>query len=234
MLPPAHYIGAVEAIPRHRPVRSGRLRRPGPLYDAGRRRLLRPVRPTRRSASCPVSARPPGSTRPRCWRSRPSAAATRTGPGKKDPLDALVWRAERPGEPAWESRFGRGPARLARRVRGHRHRAAGIGLRRPGRRLRPGVPAPRDERLARPGGLRRPAARFARVYAHAGMVGLDGEKMSKSLGNLVFVSRLRGRRRGPDGRPAGAAGSPLPRRLGVDRARAGRRPHPPDPLAHRH
>jgi len=31
---------------------------------------------------------------------------------------------------------------------------------------------------------------FARVYAHAGMVRLDGEKMSKSLGNLVFVSAL--------------------------------------------
>ena len=31
---------------------------------------------------------------------------------------------------------------------------------------------------------------FARHYAHAGMVRLDGEKMSKSLGNLVFVSRL--------------------------------------------
>jgi L-cysteine:1D-myo-inositol 2-amino-2-deoxy-alpha-D-glucopyranoside ligase len=31
---------------------------------------------------------------------------------------------------------------------------------------------------------------FARCYAHSGMVRLDGEKMSKSLGNLVFVSRL--------------------------------------------
>jgi L-cysteine:1D-myo-inositol 2-amino-2-deoxy-alpha-D-glucopyranoside ligase len=31
---------------------------------------------------------------------------------------------------------------------------------------------------------------FARVYAHAGMVRYHGEKMSKSLGNLVFVSRL--------------------------------------------
>ena len=31
---------------------------------------------------------------------------------------------------------------------------------------------------------------FAGAYLHAGMVGLDGEKMSKSLGNLVFVSRL--------------------------------------------
>jgi len=34
------------------------------------------------------------------------------------------------------------------------------------------------------------APAFARRYAHAGMVGLDGEKMSKSLGNLVFVSDL--------------------------------------------
>jgi L-cysteine:1D-myo-inositol 2-amino-2-deoxy-alpha-D-glucopyranoside ligase len=32
---------------------------------------------------------------------------------------------------------------------------------------------------------------FARHYSHAGMIGLDGEKMSKSRGNLVFVSRLR-------------------------------------------
>ena len=36
-----------------------------------------------------------------------------------------------------------------------------------------------------------PGQPFARGYSHAGMVGLDGEKMSKSLGNLVLVSRLR-------------------------------------------
>jgi L-cysteine:1D-myo-inositol 2-amino-2-deoxy-alpha-D-glucopyranoside ligase len=31
---------------------------------------------------------------------------------------------------------------------------------------------------------------FARIYAHSGLVSYQGEKMSKSLGNLVFVSRL--------------------------------------------
>ena len=36
-----------------------------------------------------------------------------------------------------------------------------------------------------------PSDRFAKVYSHAGMVGYDGEKMSKSKGNLVFVSALR-------------------------------------------
>ncbi|MCC5698750.1 class I tRNA ligase family protein, partial [Klebsiella pneumoniae] len=38
---------------------------------------------------------------------------------------------------------------------------------------------------------------FAKHYCHTGMIGLDGEKMSKSKGNLVFVSRLRGDRVDP-------------------------------------
>ena len=41
------------------------------------------------------------------------------------------------------------------------------------------------------------AAPFARHYVHAGMIGLAGEKMSKSKGNLVFVSRLRADRVDP-------------------------------------
>ncbi len=36
-----------------------------------------------------------------------------------------------------------------------------------------------------------PGVSFAKVYSHAGMVGYDGAKMSKSRGNLVFVSALR-------------------------------------------
>jgi L-cysteine:1D-myo-inositol 2-amino-2-deoxy-alpha-D-glucopyranoside ligase len=35
------------------------------------------------------------------------------------------------------------------------------------------------------------ASPFARAYVHQAMVGFDGEKMSKSKGNLVFVSTLR-------------------------------------------
>ena len=34
------------------------------------------------------------------------------------------------------------------------------------------------------------AGNFARAYAHAGLIAYDGTKMSKSLGNLVLVSRL--------------------------------------------
>ena len=36
-----------------------------------------------------------------------------------------------------------------------------------------------------------PSGPFAKLYSHAGMVAYDGEKMSKSKGNLVFVSALR-------------------------------------------
>ena len=51
------------------------------------------------------------------------------------------------------------PSRLAHRVRGHRPRRARAALRRPGRRLRPAVPAPRDEHVARPAARRRATAR---------------------------------------------------------------------------
>ena len=46
---------------------------------------------------------------------------------------------------------------------------------------------------------------FAQAYVHQAMVGYDGEKMSKSKGNLVLVSTLRAAGRRPDGDPAGAA-----------------------------
>ena len=64
-----------------------------------------------------------------------------------------------------------------------------------------------------PGGaVRSPAATRT-----PGMVRLDGEKMSKSLGNLVFVSRLLAGGVRSDGGPAGHPGAPLPERLGLDR-----------------
>jgi L-cysteine:1D-myo-inositol 2-amino-2-deoxy-alpha-D-glucopyranoside ligase len=49
---------------------------------------------------------------------------------------------------------------------------------------------PHHELSAAEGEVATGAAPFARAYVHTGMVGLDGEKMSKSRGNLVFVSRL--------------------------------------------
>lgn len=110
-------------------------------------------------------------------------------PGKRHELDPLLWRAAREGEPAWDG--------------------GTLGAGRPGWHIecaviaRDGLGLPFD---VQGGGndLRFPhhemstsharlldAGHGARTHVHTGMVGLHGEKMSKSLGNLVLVSRLR-------------------------------------------
>ena len=111
-------------------------------------------------------------------------------PGKKDPLDVLVWRAQRPGEPSWDSRFGPGRpgwhvecAAIATEYLGRTFdvQAGGSDLIFPHHEM-----SASHARVA----LGPEPAPFARVYVHAGMVSYLGEKMSKSLGNLVFVNRL--------------------------------------------
>jgi L-cysteine:1D-myo-inositol 2-amino-2-deoxy-alpha-D-glucopyranoside ligase len=116
-------------------------------------------------------------------------------PGKKDPLDCLVWRAERPGEPSWDSPFGRGRpgwhvecAAIATEYLGAVFdvQAGGSDLVFPHHEM-----SASHARVAlAPVPVLAPAAAFARAYAHAGMVSYHGEKMSKSLGNLVFVNKL--------------------------------------------
>ncbi len=110
-------------------------------------------------------------------------------PGKADPLDALVWRGARPGEPSWPSPFG--PGRPGWHVE-----CAAIAL----SRIHTDVDIqgggsdlifPHHEFTAAHAESVTGARRFARHYVHAGMIGCDGQKMSKSLGNLVLVSALR-------------------------------------------
>jgi L-cysteine:1D-myo-inositol 2-amino-2-deoxy-alpha-D-glucopyranoside ligase len=109
--------------------------------------------------------------------------------GKKDPLDALLWRAERPGEPSWESPFGKGRpgwhiecAAIALHDLGVGFTVQGGGS---------DLVFPHHEMCAGHSHVAVPGTPFARHYVHAGMVAYDGEKMSKSKGNLVFVSALR-------------------------------------------
>ena len=110
-------------------------------------------------------------------------------PGKKDPLDCLLWQAERPGEPAWDSPLGRGRpgwhiecSAIARDHLGGGFEVQGGGS---------DLVFPHHEMSAAESQVADPDVRFARAYVHAGMVALDGEKMSKSKGNLELVSRLR-------------------------------------------
>jgi len=110
-------------------------------------------------------------------------------PGKRDPLDCLLWQAERPGEPAWDSPLGRGRpgwhiecASMVLHYLGENIDVQGGGS---------DLAFPHHEMSASEAQVATAGAPFARTYVHAGMVGLEGEKMSKSKGNLVLVSSLR-------------------------------------------
>ncbi|WP_199432175.1 cysteine--1-D-myo-inosityl 2-amino-2-deoxy-alpha-D-glucopyranoside ligase [Qaidamihabitans albus] len=110
-------------------------------------------------------------------------------PGKRDPLDALLWRAARPGEPSWESELG--PGRPGWHIECSAIAVNRLGL---GFDVQGGgsdLAFPHHEFSAAHAEALAGEHPFARHYVHAGMIGLDGAKMSKSKGNLVFVSRLR-------------------------------------------
>jgi L-cysteine:1D-myo-inositol 2-amino-2-deoxy-alpha-D-glucopyranoside ligase len=111
--------------------------------------------------------------------------------GKRDPLDPLLWRGKRPGEPSWD-----GQALGDGRPGWHIECAAiALGLMGTVIDVQGGgndLLYPHHECSAAHAEVLTGDAPFARHYVHAGMIGLHGEKMSKSRGNLVFVSKLRG------------------------------------------
>ncbi|TXH45186.1 MAG: cysteine--1-D-myo-inosityl 2-amino-2-deoxy-alpha-D-glucopyranoside ligase [Actinobacteria bacterium] len=109
--------------------------------------------------------------------------------GKRHPLDALLWRAERPGEPSWPSPFG--PGRPGWHVECVAIALDDLG---PAFDVQGGgrdLAFPHHEIGASQGQVISGEWPYARIYCHAGLVGYQGQKMSKSLGNLVFVSDLR-------------------------------------------
>src|SRR5690349_15277431 len=188
VLPPAHLIGAVEALPVIERF-NARMADRGALYNVDEDVYFA------KSADPGFGALSgPGTACGYSLAEMAELAAERGGdpdrPGKKDPLDVLVWRAERPGEPAWDSPFGRGRpgwhvecAAIATEYLGTSFdvQAGGSDLVFPHHEM-----SASHARVA----LSPADHPFARVYVHAGMVSYHGEKMSKSLGNLIFVSRL--------------------------------------------
>ena len=108
-------------------------------------------------------------------------------PHKRDPLDFVLWQPSLPDEPAWDSLWGPGRpgwhiecSALALRELG-----TTIDLHGGGRDLV--FPHHECEAAQSEAATGEP---FVRHWMHQGMVRLGGEKMSKSLGNLVFVSDL--------------------------------------------
>ena len=113
--------------------------------------------------------------------------------GKSNPLDCLVWMTQRPNEPGWPSPFGIGRP-------GWHIECTAIAI----KYLKPSdddvtlidiqgggsdLIFPHHEMCAAQAQVLS-GKPLSATYVHAGMIGLDGEKMSKSKGNLVFVSKL--------------------------------------------
>ncbi len=184
VLPPRHFIGAVEAMPLILDfVEDLRTRgvvyaveddHPGDLY------LDRTADPEFGSLShlTPEQALPVFAERG----GDPERLA------KHDPLDSLLWLRHREGDPSWPSAYGDGRP-------GWHVECAAIAMQHlgPDFDVQAGgsdLVFPHHEMSASTARLAT-GKPFARAYLHSGMVGLDGEKMSKSRGNLVFVSVLR-------------------------------------------
>jgi len=113
---------------------------------------------------------------------------TRFEPGeeKEFPLDFALWKAAKPGEPAWDSPWGKGRpgwhiecSSMSRRYLGERFDIHGGGL---------DLIFPHHENeIAQAEAAANREDVFARLWMHNGMVQRDGEKMSKSIGNVVSV-----------------------------------------------
>jgi len=112
----------------------------------------------------------------------------RVGPdAKRDALDFPLWRASKPGEPAWPSRFGDGRPgwHIECSVMAMRYLGPQIDIHGGGRDL---IFSHHESERAQSESLTGDAP-FARAWVHTGMVRYNGRKMSKSLGNLVKVSQ---------------------------------------------
>lgn len=107
--------------------------------------------------------------------------------GKRDPLDPLLWRAARPDEPSWDSVVGKGRpgwhiecSVIASRELGNAFTVQGGGA---------DLVFPHHE-FSAAHATSLSGTPFALLYCHTGLLSYQGHKMSKSRGNLVFVSEL--------------------------------------------
>lgn len=182
MLPPRDFVGAVESIPQIVPLVE-RLRDTGAAYEL------------EGDTYFSVDADPHfGAVAGLDTETMRILSGERGGdperPGKKNPLDPLLWSAVREGEPSWDG------GSLGRGRPGWHIECVAIALDRLGMGFDvqgggSDLAFPHHEMGASHAQALTGAYPFARTYVHAGMVALDGEKMSKSKGNLVFVSALR-------------------------------------------
>lgn len=185
ILPPAHYIGAVEAIPLVVEAISS-LESAHTVYKVDNDYYFK-VRSEKEFG------RRSHLSEPEMLEIFSQRGGDPLRAGKEDPLDALLWLAQRPTEPGWESKYGIGRpgwhieccAIALGYLEIDKNEPTSIDIQGGGSDLI----FPHHEMSAAQGKAMT-GKEFAANYVHAGMIGLDGEKMSKSKGNLIFVSQL--------------------------------------------
>jgi cysteinyl-tRNA synthetase len=107
-------------------------------------------------------------------------------PGKQDALDFAVWKAAKPGEPAWESPWGMGRPgwHIECSAMAIRYLGAGFDVHGGGRDL---IFPHHENEIAQSEAA---GVEFARVWMHNGMIRNEGEKMAKSVGNIFLLREV--------------------------------------------
>jgi cysteinyl-tRNA synthetase len=115
-----------------------------------------------------------------------AGARIEVGEHKESPLDFALWKAAKPGEPSWDSPWGPGRPgwHIECSAMSHRYLGEGFDIHGGGSDL---IFPHHENEIAQSEGA---YGAFARHWMHAGMVNFGGEKMSKSLGNVVTIRRV--------------------------------------------
>jgi cysteinyl-tRNA synthetase len=106
---------------------------------------------------------------------------------KEHPMDFALWKASKPGEPAWDSPWGPGRPgwHIECSAMNLHHLGEQIDIHGGGNDL---IFPHHENEIAQTESLT--GKPFARYWVHNGMLQLSGEKMSKSLGNLVTIEEF--------------------------------------------
>jgi cysteinyl-tRNA synthetase len=117
-----------------------------------------------------------------------AGARIEVGEQKRSPLDFALWKGAKPGEPSWDSPWGPGRPgwHIECSAMSHRYLGEPFDIHGGGADL---IFPHHENEIAQSEGAFG-GGRFARHWLHSGMVNFGGEKMSKSLGNVVTIRKV--------------------------------------------
>ena len=151
-----------------------------------------------------------------------AGARVEVAPYKRDPMDFVLWKPSSSAEPGWPSPWGHGRpgwhiecSAMSEALLGASFDIHGGGI---------DLVFPHHENEIAQSACAHPEGEFARYWMHNGFLNVEGEKMSKSLGNFFTVRDLLDRGISGRGDPLRAALDALPPADGLDRGEGRTRP----------